>query len=102
MYPAQRKAILKAAEGALVRTICKCVFNVLKEILPVSKPAKKKLLKHKKSLIAPAEKITPLNKKKQILVQHGGNFLRASLCKILISSFAHNMDFAHTFSVDFF
>ena len=28
--------------------------------------------------------------------------LRASLCKILISSFAHKMDFAHTFSVDFF
>ena len=28
--------------------------------------------------------------------------LRASLCKILISSFAHEMDFAHIFSVDFF
>ena len=28
--------------------------------------------------------------------------LRASLCKILISSFAHEMDFAHNFSVDFF
>ena len=27
--------------------------------------------------------------------------LRASLCKILISSFAHKMDFAHNFSVDF-
>ena len=28
--------------------------------------------------------------------------LRASLCKILISSFAHEIDFAHNFSVDFF
>ena len=28
--------------------------------------------------------------------------LRASLCKILISSFAQKMDFAHNFSVDFF
>ena len=28
--------------------------------------------------------------------------LRASLSKILISSFAHKMDFAHNFSVDFF
>ena len=27
--------------------------------------------------------------------------LRASLCKILRSSFAHKMDFAHNFSVDF-
>ena len=26
--------------------------------------------------------------------------LRASLCKILISSFAHKMDFAHNFSVE--
>ena len=26
----------------------------------------------------------------------------ASLCKILISSFAHKIDFAHNFSVDFF
>ena len=30
------------------------------------------------------------------------NELRASLRKILISSFAHKMDFAHNFSVDFF
>ena len=32
----------------------------------------------------------------------GSESLRASLCKILISSFAHKMDFAHNFSVDFF
>ena len=30
------------------------------------------------------------------------SILRASLGKILISSFAHKMDFAHNFSVDFF
>ena len=29
-------------------------------------------------------------------------YLRASLCKILISSFADKIDFAHNFSVDFF
>ena len=28
--------------------------------------------------------------------------LRASLCKILISSFVHKMDLANNFSVDFF
>ena len=28
--PAQRKAILKVADDALVRTICECVLNVLK------------------------------------------------------------------------
>ena len=29
-------------------------------------------------------------------------YLRASLCKILISSFGHKMDLAHNLSVDFF
>ena len=37
--PAQRKAILKVADDALVITICECVFNVLKGTVPVSKPA---------------------------------------------------------------
>ena len=66
--PAQRKAILKVADDALVRTICECVLNVLKGTVPVSKPAKKKLLPHKKSLIALAEKSTPLDKKKKFLL----------------------------------
>ena len=82
--PAQRKAILKVAEDALVRTICECVvLNVLKETVPVSKPAKRKLLAHKKSLVALAEKSTPLQKKKKILVQRGGNFLSVLLPPVL-------------------
>ena len=74
--PAQCKAILKVADDALVRTICECVLNVLKGTVPVSKPTKKKLLVHKKPLIALAEKSTPLEKKKKLLVQHGGNFFK--------------------------
>jgi len=70
--PAQCKTILKVADDALVRTICEC-------IVPVSKPAKRKLLAHKKSLIALAEKSTPIEKKKKILVQHGGNFVSVLL-----------------------
>ena len=50
--PAQRKEIFKEADDALVRTICECVFNVLKERVPFSKPAKRKLLNHKKALTA--------------------------------------------------
>ena len=68
--PAQHKAILKEADDALVKTICECILNVL-----VSKPAKRKLLAHNKTLIALAEKSTPPNKKKKILVQQGGNLL---------------------------
>ena len=69
--PAQRKAILKEADDPSVKTICECILNVLKETVPVSKSVKRKLLPHKKSLIALAEKSTPLNKKKKILAQQG-------------------------------
>ena len=81
--PAQRKAILRTADDSLVKTICECVLNVLKETVPVSKPAKRKLLKHKKSLTSLAEKSTPLHKKKKILVQKGGNFLSVLLPPVL-------------------
>ena len=37
----------------------------------------------------------------RILKKDNSENLRASLCKILISTFAHKMDFAHNFSVDF-
>ena len=81
--PAQRRAILKVADDALVTTICECILNVLKKTVPVSKPAKRKLLVHKKSLVALAEKSTPLQKKKEILVQLGGNFLSVLLPPVL-------------------
>ena len=81
--PAQGKAILKVADDALVRTICERVLNVLEGRVPVSKPTKKKLLVHKKPLIALAEKSTPLEKKKKLLVQHGGNFLSVLLPPVL-------------------
>ena len=81
--PAQRKAILKEADEGLVQTICECVLNVLKETVPDSKPARRKLLAHKKSLIALAEKSTPLNKNKKNLVQQGGNFLSVLLPPVL-------------------
>ena len=58
--PAQRKAILKVADDSLVRSICECVLNVLKETVPVSKSIKRKLLAHKKKLVTLVEKSTPL------------------------------------------
>ena len=62
--PAQRKAILKVADEALVRTICECILNVLKETVPVSKPAKRKLT-HKKSLIALQRKALRFTRKRK-------------------------------------
>ena len=81
--PTQRKAILKDTDDALVKTICECILNVLKMTVPVSKSAKRKLLAHKKSLIALAEKSTPLNNKEKLLVEQGGNFLSVLLLPVL-------------------
>ena len=80
--PTQCKAILKVAEDVLVRIISEYILNVLKGTVPVSKPAKRKLLALKKSLIALAKKSTPI-KKKKILLQHGGNFLSVLLPPVL-------------------
>ena len=50
-----------------------------------------------------AKKHPPKQAFHKSLEESGGILqLRASLCKILISSFAHKMDFANNFSVDFF
>ena len=81
--PAQRKAILKVADDALVRTICECVLNVLKGTVPVSKPAKKKLLSQRKSLIALAEKSTPLIRKRNCWYNTEEKFLSILLPSVL-------------------
>ena len=81
--PARRKVILKVADDALVKTICDCILNVLEQTVPVSKSIQRKLLTHKKALVALAQKTTPLNKKKKILVQHGGNILGLLLPPVL-------------------
>ena len=78
--PAQRKAILKEADDTLVKNICECVLNVLKETVPVSKPAKRKLL----------AQITNCSRRKKYsakqenkIVQQGGDFLSALLPPVL-------------------
>ena len=43
-----------------------------------------------------------LEKKRNFFVVYFIFLLRASLCEILILSFAHKMDFAHNLSVHFF
>ena len=65
---------------------------MLKGTVPVSKPAKKRLLPYKKSLIALAEKSTPLDKKKKLLVQHEGNFLSVLLPPVLRVRFVPKMN----------
>ena len=83
--PAQRKAILKVADNNLIKTICECVLNcnVLEKTAPTSRAVKKRLFPHKKALSTLVHKGTPIERKKKILIQHGGNFLGVPLPPVL-------------------
>ena len=81
--PARRKAILKVADDNLIKTICECVLNVLEKTVPTSRAVKKRLFPHKKALSTLVHKGTPIERKKKILIQHGGNFLGVLLPPVL-------------------
>ena len=73
--PSQVKAIIKTADEPLIHTLCECIYNLLNCNLKISSRKKKRLIPHRNHLIKLATKEVPLKKKRQILVQKGGNFL---------------------------
>lgn len=73
--PHQVKAILKTADDPLIHTICECIYNLVNCNLPISNYKKRKLCAHKSHLIKLATKGVGLKKKRELLVQQGGNFL---------------------------
>src|SRR6056300_1408512 len=73
--PHQVKAILKTADDPLIQTICECIYNLVNSNLPISHYKKRKLCCHKTNLVKLATKGIPLKKKRNILVQKGGNYL---------------------------
>lgn len=81
--PNQVKALLKEADDDLVKSVCECVYNVLRSAVSISPGRKQKLLKHKKPLLTLVNKDIPLSKKRSTLVQKGGNFLSILLPPVL-------------------
>ena len=79
--PATCKAIMQNADKDLVDCLCECAHNILKGNVPLSKPQKTKLTRHKQDLRAIAKKTTRQKEKKDIL-QKGG-FLPALLAPLL-------------------
>ena len=75
----QRKAILQTADNQLLKALCECILNVLKETVPISNSEKQQLSRHKKTLIALADKKVPFHRKKKTIVQHGGSFFGSTL-----------------------
>ena len=73
--PHQAKALLKVADDDLIKSVCECVYNVLKSTVPVTPRKKQQLTKHKSPLLTLVNKQVPISKKRKILEQKGGNFL---------------------------
>ena len=61
----QRKAILQTADNQLLKALCECILNVLKETVPISLSEKQKLSRHKNTLITLAVKKVPFHQKKK-------------------------------------
>lgn len=77
--PNQVKAILKEADDSLIHTLCECVHNVLELTVPVTPKQKAKLYPYKTPLMKLVDREVPLQDKRKILVQKGGNFLSVLL-----------------------
>ena len=86
--PQHRLRMLKSAHLGLVKCICECALNVLKERIPTNKSQKRRLSRFKKVLRKLAAKRGSLKHKKRIIVQSGGSFL-LSLIPIAISALSH-------------
>ena len=81
--PHQVKALLKVADDDLIKSVCECVYNVLKTTVPVTPRKKQQLAEHKSALLTLADKEVPFSKKRKVLEQKGGNFLSLILPPVL-------------------
>ena len=80
--PQTRKKILLTAPSDLINSLCDCCLNATKGNLKISKPARKKLLRHASTIRTLAKKTNSVKKRRQILVQKGG-FLPTLLGSVL-------------------
>ena len=81
--PHQVKVFLKVADDDLIKSVCECVYNVLKSTVPITPRQKRRLLKFKQPLLSLVDRDLPLTKKRKILIQKGGSFLSFLLPTVL-------------------
>ena len=72
--PQLRKILIDNAPESVITAIC---LNLLKGVIPLTSPQKRRLARHKTHLRALANKKVSRKKKKQYLNQKGGNLLTA-------------------------
>lgn len=78
-----RKAILKAADEGLIKSLCECAHNTLKGNVRLNSKQKSKLRRHKNVLRNIIKRGENWRKKQKLLVQRGGAIIPLLLAPIL-------------------
>ncbi len=78
----QREGIINGANKELINTICECVDNILEGNVKLTNSQYTKLRRYQSVLRELRDKRTPINRKRETIVQHGG-FLSALLAPII-------------------
>ena len=68
----QRHGIIEGTNSELIKAICECALNCLKENVSLTHDQKQKLNRHKQKLRSLADKKCSIARKKEFLVQKGG------------------------------
>lgn len=81
--PNLRKSILLHCDDNIIKTINECVYNTLKENIPLTVSEKRKLKKFKSVLRKVLKTKGSVNKKRKVISQGGGAFLPVLLKPIV-------------------
>ena len=81
--PRLRKILIDNVPDSVITAICECCLNLLKGVISLTSPQKRRLARHKTHLRALANKKVSRKKKKQYLNQKGGNLLTALIPPVL-------------------
>ena len=79
------KDILSRAPVNVIKSICNAALNCQAGPVPLSKGQKQILRKHRKIINTLVQKEVPLERKRQVLVQHGGG-IAALILPVILST----------------
>jgi hypothetical protein len=79
------KDILSRAPPNVIKGICNAALNCQSGTVPLSKAQKQVLRRHRKIINTLVQKEVPLERKRQVLVQHGGG-IAAAIIPIILST----------------
>ena len=83
--PRERKRLLSGAENDVIKLLSEIIYNVLFGNVPLDHDKIRQLRRHKQTLHLLAKRSVSLDRKRTILLQHGGGSFFAALYPILTS-----------------